>query len=108
MKIADACEMEVEAAYPGDFVAACAGQSAAAALRVAIYDESETDDTVGEGDVQIGGPINDAAGSAATALANGTAGDPAADRQRRLAFWRWYLGEALPGVYDAEPIALLV
>jgi len=106
IRVALACEVEVEAVMFEDFASGYAGESAVAALRVAIYDESDLDDAVDEGDVQVGGPVNDAAGNAVTALANGTSKNPNSDPTRRLEFWRWYLAEAIPSVYDADPVPL--
>lgn len=106
VRIADACQAEIEGVLSDDFAAAYAGESAVDALRVAMYDEAGFDDDAREGDVQVAGPISDAAGNAANAVANGTTKNPQSDVGRRLEFWRWYLGEAVPAVYDAEPLHL--
>jgi hypothetical protein len=91
------CIMEVEQAM---------GQSAVEALYVAIHDESHLEDSENEGDLQTGGPFSDAAANAVVAYANGTIRHPDSNPQRRLEFWRWYLSEAIPSVYDADPLDL--
>lgn len=84
-----------------------AGQSAAEALSVAIGDEQFREQgEMDEGDAQTDGPNQDAAGNAAVAFAGGITLHSQSDPAARLEFWRWYLEEAVPGVFDSNPLKL--
>jgi hypothetical protein len=98
---------QVEEAMADVFWASRAGHSAAEALVVAIGDEQFKDEgEMDEGDAQTDGPNQDAAGNAAVAFARGTTLHADSDPAARLEFWRWYLEEAVPRVFDSHPLKL--
>jgi hypothetical protein len=98
---------QIEEAMQEVYWASRAGQSAVEALVVAIDDEQFKDQgQMDEGDAQTDGPNQDAAGNAAVAFARGTILHPNSDPAARLEFWRWYLEEAVPSVFDGDRLRL--
>jgi hypothetical protein len=100
-RIADRARDAVHEVITEDFAASFAGESAVQALRATLADEyfrpgvRELDWVDG----QLDGDDDDAASTAAIAVSGGTALDPGTDAVKRLAFWQWWLQEAVPEAY---------
>jgi hypothetical protein len=94
----------VNEVIPEAFALSYAGESALLALRTAIDDEHVDVGTrdLEARDAQSGGDDNDAASAAVVAVAGLPEDDAGTDgASRRLAFWEWWLGAAVPGAYAA-------
>ena len=84
----------------GNSSAACAGHAAAAAVAVALADKRPTDCASGEDDETNNYYDWDVSYFACIAYAGGGLSNPNVDIAKRREFWKWYLREAVPAIFD--------
>ena len=95
---ADNCRSQLRR-RTGNSVAACAGH-AAAAVAVALADKKPVDCASGEDDESSNYYDWDVSYFASIAYANGGLSNSNADIEKRRAFWKWYLREAVPAIFS--------
>ena len=96
---ADNCRSQLRR-RTGNSSAVCAGHAAAAAVAVALADKKPVDCASGEDDESGNYYDWDVSYFASIAYADGGLSNPNADIEKRRAFWKWYLQEAVPATFS--------